>query len=162
MSWPTVAGARAYRLQIAQAADFAKPLEDREINSNEFAFAPPAFGRYYWRVASLDTGDRGPFTPAGIIDLADPPKTLPKVIQQHHNAKFEWQLKPGERATLVIKPVGQSGGEQRFPNAQSGEITVLLTPGKFDAGIEIIDSAGKTFPIFENTRFTVPPPAGAK
>ena len=162
LSWPTVAGARAYRLQIAQAADFAKPLEDREINSNEFAFAPPAFGRYYWRVASLETGDRGPFTPAGIIDLADPPKTLPKVIQQHHNAKFEWQLKPGERATLVVKPVGQTGGEQRFPNAQSGDISVALTPGKFDAGIEITDSAGKTFPIFENTRFTVPPPADAK
>ncbi len=156
LSWPAVPGVQNYRLQIAKTGDFAELLENREVSARAFEFAPKDWGRYYWRIASLETNDRGPFSNTSTIDLVDPPATRPNVVQIHHNATFAWVVpKPGQRATLVVKMVDAALPMLRLENAEPG-LQVTMPTGRFDASIELTDPDGKTYPAFDSTRFTVP------
>ena len=74
LKWSEPPVAIAYRLQVADSADFTAPRLDRsDIASPELALALPP-GTYYWRVATIAAGgDQGPFSDVQSIVLTKRP-----------------------------------------------------------------------------------------
>ena len=62
LAWTAIKQANNYRLEIAQDAKFNNIIDSREVNATvyqlEKSLAP---GQYYWRLASLDGDDQGPY-----------------------------------------------------------------------------------------------------
>lgn len=54
VSWPAVAGAQRYRVQIAPDAEFAALLVDVQTDTPSLQFAVPGDGRFYARVRGVD------------------------------------------------------------------------------------------------------------
>jgi len=65
LSWSEPEDARKYRVQLASDPEFATLLHD-DIQGTAARFSPGqplAVGRYYWRIASIDTsGEQGPYS----------------------------------------------------------------------------------------------------
>lgn len=74
LKWSEPPVAIAYRLQVADSADFSAPKLDRsDITTPELALALPP-GTYYWRVATIAAGgDQGPFSDVQSIVLTKTP-----------------------------------------------------------------------------------------
>ncbi len=63
LTWTESAGVSAYRVELAQDAEFAKPiLQQTATNLRVKPAKELAPGEYFWRVASVADGERGPFT----------------------------------------------------------------------------------------------------
>ena len=63
LAWTAVEQAKNYRVEIAQDADFINIVDSREVNTN--AYKPEKSltpGQYFWRLASLDGDDKGPYS----------------------------------------------------------------------------------------------------
>lgn len=62
LAWTSVELAKNYRVEIAHDANFKDVLESRQVNSNSFKLEKSLMpGQYYWRLASLDGDDQGPY-----------------------------------------------------------------------------------------------------
>ena len=62
LAWNAAAQAKNYRFEIAQDADFKNVVENREVNNSAYKLEQNlAPGQYYWRLASLDGDDKGPY-----------------------------------------------------------------------------------------------------
>ena len=112
LSWSAKAGAKNYRVQISQRADFQLSLE--QVDTDNTAFAPlltsPTYmagGSFWWRVAAMDEDKNiGDFTAAQKFDL---PKT-----QTGQTALTRLKLtlkllktKKGRRVTVTVKANGR-------------------------------------------------------
>ena len=64
IKWSAVVGANAYHAQLAQDAGFSNLLIDERTSDTSLlptkALAP---GEYYWRVASIESDEQGPYSP---------------------------------------------------------------------------------------------------
>ena len=63
LSWASINQASAYLIELARDADFKQVLEMKQVASNQFepekTLQP---GQYFWRLASLDGTDQGPYS----------------------------------------------------------------------------------------------------
>jgi hypothetical protein len=69
-SWQGVAGAVAYRIQVARSPDFAAPLIDARVETVGFtAEAQLPVGEYYWRVAGVRECGDGLWSPTRSVSV---------------------------------------------------------------------------------------------
>ena len=62
LTWTAVAQAKNYRIEIAQDAYFKNIVENREVNNTAYKIEKSLpSGHYYWRLASLNGDDQGPY-----------------------------------------------------------------------------------------------------
>lgn len=55
LTWPVVAGARSYHIQISGDPGFEETMVDERVTSSFYSYVFPANGDYYWRVQAIDT-----------------------------------------------------------------------------------------------------------
>src|SRR5690349_6388476 len=68
--WGARPGVTRYRLQLANDRDFADIVVDRVVYGHEYQVNELLPGRYFWRIASLDSG-LGEFSSPGVIEIAE-------------------------------------------------------------------------------------------
>lgn len=65
LRWSQVNEANAYRLELAKDAQFTQPLLSQIVATNEWVVTEPLQkGQYFWRVASINGADQGPYSVA--------------------------------------------------------------------------------------------------
>ncbi|MBS1208262.1 MAG: hypothetical protein H6R19_660 [Proteobacteria bacterium] len=101
--WTEQPEAARYRIQIAGADGFARPLAQAEdLTGTRFSTSLPP-GAYQWRVASTRAdGDRGPWSdavPFTLKPLQGPPE--PPAVGDDSVA-FAWPAEPGQRFEFVM------------------------------------------------------------
>jgi hypothetical protein len=65
LRWGHVNNASAYRIELAKDAQFKQELLSEKVASNEWMPAQPLQkGQYFWRIASIDGADQGPYSVA--------------------------------------------------------------------------------------------------
>ncbi len=71
--WTRVDNAQSYHLQIAADSDFKELIVDEKVGEPSFALPKPRPGRYYMRVATVESdGYQGPY---GAVQAAEVPST---------------------------------------------------------------------------------------
>jgi hypothetical protein len=112
LSWSPKTGAKNYRVQISQRADFQLTLE--QVDTDNTAYAPlltsatyMAGGTFWWRVAAMDEDKNiGDFSPAQKFDL---PKTQTgQTALTRLNLKLKLlRTKKGRRVTVTVRASGR-------------------------------------------------------
>ncbi len=168
--WQAVAGAVAYRFQLAANPAFETPLVDvAELEGESYTVAEPlAPQRYYWRVASRDAaGEEGLFGDAFEFDVSPPPAP-PRDIsirKTDTELKLRWnEEKPGYRYHLQL--ANDLEFSELYAERETGETQIILPrpqqsvymrirtldtdgyPGPFNRPIEIVPPMKHTVPVF--------------
>ncbi len=77
LRWTQVQNADAYLVEFAKDAQFKQPLYSQKVASNEWAMtAPLQQGQYFWRIASVDGADQGPYSLATHFTYKPKPPAL--------------------------------------------------------------------------------------
>ncbi|MEP7154142.1 MAG: FecR domain-containing protein [Betaproteobacteria bacterium] len=122
-SWLTEPEAVAYRVQVSEQADFAKPVIDKASLPGTVLALDSALksGVYWWRIASINaTGETGPWGDAQTFDVrAIGPQLKPKrgskniVLELDDGAtqQFQVQVARDEKFTHLVSDRTVSGAE---------------------------------------------------
>lgn len=81
LQWSPVVGANAYRVELARDTGFGNMVQAEQLAASTLkpvqALVP---GEYYWRVASIEAGEQGPFSPLQRL-VYDPVPSAPDLNQ---------------------------------------------------------------------------------
>ncbi len=168
--WQAVAGAVAYRFQLAANSAFETPLVDVvELEGESYTVAEPlAPQRYYWRVASRDAaGEEGLFGDVFEFDVSPPPAPPRNISIRKTDTelKLQWdEEKPGYRYHLQL--ANDPEFSDLYAERETGETQIILPrpqqsvymrirtldtdgyPGPFNRSIEIVPPMKHTVPVF--------------
>jgi hypothetical protein len=114
LSWNAKPGAKNYRVQISQRADFLQTVE--QVDTDNTSYAPTlltsaylAGGTFWWRVAAQDE-DRnlGDFSPAQQFNLAKQPGATPapSALTRLKLTTQVLKTRKGRRVTVTVKAKG--------------------------------------------------------
>lgn len=107
------AGAQGVRLQVADTADFARPvLDETRTGGCDVGLAALAPGAYWWRVATLardadGAGRQGPFAaPRSFTVVPTPTIADLRLDDRREQPTLHWRAEPGQtfRAQLAREP----------------------------------------------------------
>ena len=140
LSWNWKLGAKDYRVQISQTADFATTLEDVTTDNTNYAplLTHPFYangGTFYWRVAARDKNfNVGDFTQAQRIDIAQ----RLKVAVNRSAMRKRWTkvtvtvADPLNHAVAgaTVKVTGAGIRAKKGRTKKTGKITFRLKPRK--------------------------------
>jgi hypothetical protein len=112
LSWNSKAGAKNYRVQTSQRADFLVAVE--QVDTDNTAFAPlltsPTYlagGSFWWRVAAMDEDKNiGDFSPAQKFDLPKVAGGQTALTRLKLTLKL-LKTKKGRRITITVKANGK-------------------------------------------------------
>jgi hypothetical protein len=113
LSWNVKPGAKNYRVQVSQRADFQVNIE--QVDTDNTAHAPtltlPAYlagGTFWWRVAAMDEDKNiGDFTAAQQFTLPKAPGSGPTVLTRLKLKMKMLKTKKGRRVTVTVKANGR-------------------------------------------------------
>ncbi len=162
--WSIPKSAARYWLQLASSDSFTNPLQDGELERNQYQpDAPLAPGRYFWRLATrADDGELGPFGDTLTFRYVPPPpspQAEPPQISKEAVA-FRWQQ-------------GETGDRYHFQLSRREDFSklvvdeVLAEPtytlekprgGAYYMRISTVDADGVEGAFGESQRFDVPTP----
>jgi hypothetical protein len=100
LAWKPVEQAKKYQLELAQNADFKQPIENHQLAENKFKLEkdlPP--GQYFWRLASIDGDNQGPYMPTAsftIKPMPPAPNVSQLTVKVFNNAVFVHTINPPE------------------------------------------------------------------
>jgi hypothetical protein len=98
LSWTKIEQANQYLLQLARDVDFKQLLDSQQLTNTSYKLAKNLEpGQYYWRLASIDGTDQGPFmAPSSFIYKAKPgvPDISQLKVHVHQNKVFVSTVKP--------------------------------------------------------------------
>ncbi len=144
--WKPVAEAVAYRIQIAEHEDFAKPVADKAALPlpTYVVESPLTSGKYVWRVASVNAkGTVGPWSDSQRVDVrATAPRLRPKHGQKQiillldgaDKLQYQVQVARDERFTQIVLDRNASGAEVELAGLAVNAYYVRLRTVAKDAG----------------------------
>ena len=150
-----VPGVSWYRLQVAQDAQFARPVLDAQRQPEcrvALAELPP--GNYFWRAASLlalpdGQPDQGPFAPPQPFTLADRPTALSAQSLQAQDGDatvhLHWPGQAGQRFRLQLAAGTDPGFDKPVLDTvlDAPQWTATqLPPGEYLVRIQVLDPTG--------------------
>ncbi len=107
--WTEAANASRYRLQVASDAEFNNIVIDQsDITGVQFAADKLAYGKYFWRLASITMDkpggktDQGPFSDIQTLHLQPPQAMNPVGDTGGHLLSFNWPSEPGQAYLIEI------------------------------------------------------------
>lgn len=164
MRWSEVVGAGDYRVQIARDAAFEDRVFDQTAADTHLKPEPAlAPGRYYWRVASIDTSGQGPFSPSQHFEH-DPLPGAPElnqsapVFSEDSLALVLPAPAPGLQYQLVLSR--DSARQQVVWSGMSPDGVVRMSPvkaEKYYLSARLVEADGTSGPYA--TRIIEAPPA---
>jgi len=113
LSWNVKPGAKNYKVQISNRADFQLNVE--AVDTDNTSYAPPltlpaflAGGPFWWRVAAQDEDKNiGDFSAPQQFTLAKAPGTGPTALTRLKLAMKLVKTKKGRRVTVTVKANGR-------------------------------------------------------
>jgi hypothetical protein len=134
LTWARSTAAARYRLQVADAADFKRPLVDNDDLTATSRAVPLPAGVYHWRVASVAADGRlGPFgdaqsytqRPSPIAPVVDTPQLGPDGMQ------LRWQAAaPGQKVQFQVATDSDFASIVRDQTTDEAQLTLKdLKPG---------------------------------
>ena len=112
--WKGVADAKAYRLVLDFSPSFNKPLFDKPITETTQAVTGLDLGRYYWRVAAIDSqGNEGAYSDPGSFRVTTmrtsggpPPALVISSLQTRDNIlQIKGRTEPGATVSVNGQPL---------------------------------------------------------
>ena len=159
-SWTETAGIDSYHFQLASDAEFSRVLTDQPALAASRIVLPLAPGRYYWRVASIDDGDHGPFGDVVAFEQrpvpASPQAEAPDVGEDQ--LRFRWRAgEPGQHYLLQLSVKPDFSDLLLEQATDKSEITVPLpAAGDYFMRVKAIEADGFAGPFGATQKFTVP------
>lgn len=148
-----VPGARWYRIQVANAADFAHPLiDENRLETCALPVASMPVGDYFWRAASvreLAGGeiDQGPFAPPQSFKLVQQPPALSAQAMQANDGgttvSLRWPGQAGQRYRLQLAQ--ELGFERPVLDTTLDEphwTATDLSAGSYFLRVQVLDPLG--------------------
>lgn len=165
LAWKPVAGAVAYRVQVAQDLAFQALEQSAEVTATELAFAPKAPGGHVWRVAAKDAAGRyGEYGFARRLfaekeaprDLLVGPEdgAVLRFVDAPPPIAFSWESVGGARRYRVVVASGPNLLEQKVMATATQDQQVEmegLGAGSYYWGV-FVDDARSPEPIFVKPR----------
>jgi predicted phage tail protein len=163
-AWTTIEQANAYLFEIAKDAEFKDIIDSRKATSNGFKaekYLQP--GQYYWRLASLDGNNQGPYTAANSFTYKAKPNA-PDIsqlkVKVERNKVFVNTLNPPEGLTYQAILHNEMNLQKSVWSASGldGEFSFLLKEyGKQTLILRLLDADGVMGPdaVYE---FNASPP----
>lgn len=164
LTWTKVEQANEYLLELARDADFKQMLDSRRVVSTAYKIEKNLEpGQYYWRLASIDGADQGPYMAASSFAYKAKPNA-PDISQLNvkveRNKVFVNTTSPPEGLTyeaVLLNEVNKQNNVWRGTGL-SGEFSFLLKEyGKQTLKLRLIDAEGVAGPdaVYE---FNASPP----
>lgn len=168
LSWPAVAGARQYRLQISEHARFDSLQLDVEVDTPGYTLPPLEEGRYYVRVRGIDAQGlegRDAVAQLQVDGLLQPPYSIAPAassVVRSNDVSLSWTRAPGATA-YDYQVAGAAGFTQPVAHARVNDTTATtlgaLPPGDYIWRIRSVDRAGTAGPFGDAIAFTLRPMA---
>lgn len=153
LAWSTPQNAQAYRLQIAESPDFAKPLVDRtDLKGTDLKLPLPP-GSYHWRLASIAAGpDQGPWGDPQQVTLKPVPPAPPPLPPEVGGKELRLRWGASDLAGASYRVQWSSDPEFK---AVLGEQTVKEPslvlpkpdPGRYFVRVQTLDADGHAGPF---------------
>lgn len=134
LRWGARPGVTRYRLQLANDAGFIDVIFDRVVSGHEYRLNDLPHGKYYWRVASLNT-KRGEFSSAGVIEVpaiggakkpsATPPAVSNNTATTNVTSRGGWYAAIGEVTRSIIAHLRAPGSSEIVAVTTDGRIVAL-------------------------------------
>lgn len=148
-----VPGARWYRIQVANAADFAHPLiDENRLETCTLPVASMPVGDYFWRAASVrelagGAIDQGPFAPPQSFKLVQQPPALSAQAMQANDGgttvSLRWPGQAGQRYRLQLAQ--ELGFERPVLDTTLDEphwTATDLSAGSYFLRVQVLDPSG--------------------
>jgi hypothetical protein len=163
-AWTQIEQAKAYLFEIANDAEFKDMIDSRKVTSNSYKVEKDLQpGQYYWRLASLDGANQGPYAAASSFTYKAKPNA-PDIsqlkVKVERNQVFVNTLNPPEGLTyeaILHNEVNQQKNVWRGAGV-NGQFSFLLKEyGKQTLVLRLVDADGVMGPdaVYE---FNAPPP----
>ena len=153
LSWQTVDTAKTVLMELASDAQFRNILARQQLNSDVFKVDKAlTAGQYFWRVASIDNADQGPFSVAQqftykpLPNAPDIQHLTTKIVQ---NRVFVDMRKPDTGLSYAVRLSNDQNKQQNVWVAEqlNGQFNFLLKEfGKQTLNIRQIDADGVAGP----------------
>jgi hypothetical protein len=164
LTWTKVEQANEYLLELARDADFKQMLDSRRVVNTAYKIEKNLEpGQYYWRLASVDGADQGPYMPASSFSYKAKPNA-PDIgqltVKVARNKVFVNTVNPPEGLTYEAVLHNEVNKQENVWRATGlgGEFSFLLKEyGKQTLFLRFVDADGVAGPdaIYE---FNAPPP----
>jgi hypothetical protein len=149
LTWSQVEHVNAYLLELARDADFKQLLDSRRVVHTTYKIEKNLEpGQYYWRLASLENEDQGPYTVANSFIYKAKPKTPDisqlKVLVQNNKVFVNTINAPDGLSYVAVlhNEVNQQKNVWRATTA-SGQFDFLLKEyGKQTLSLRLVDADG--------------------
>lgn len=154
LSWMPVAGAEAYQFQLAADAGFSRLIEQTQGAAVEQQPSQDlTAGTVYWRVASIQAGETGPFSAARALtyDPLPPAPNLVTLTPRYEAAALHIELpKPATGLTYEWRVTdAEAASAQPLAHGKStdGALTVApLPPGNYVLSSRLTEADGTAGP----------------
>lgn len=166
LTWPAVAGARQYRVQISEHVRFDSLQVDTLVDTPGYALPPLEEGRYHVRVRAIDVRGlegRDAVAQLQVDGLLQAPYSIAPVaasVVRTPDVALSWTQAPGA-AAYDYEVAGATGFAQPIAHARVEDATSAalpqLPPGDYTWRIRSVDRAGRTGPFGDAVAFTLRP-----
>lgn len=166
LTWPAVAGARQYRVQISEHVRFDSLQVDTLVDTPGYALPPLEEGRYHVRVRAIDVRGlegRDAVAQLQVDGLLQAPYSIAPVaasVVRTPDVALSWTQAPGA-AAYDYEVAGATGFAQPIAHARVEDATSAalpqLPPGDYTWRIRSVDRAGRTGPFGDAIAFTLRP-----
>ena len=164
LSWTKIEQANVYLLQLAKDAEFKQLIASQQLTNTSYKIEKSLEpGQYYWRLASIDGADQGPYmAPSHFIYKAKPnvPDISQLKLHTHQNKVFVSTINPPQGLVYQVTLDNDYNNQKSVwrDTVASSEFSFLLKEyGKQKLILRLVDADGVLGPdtVFE---FNAPPP----
>lgn len=153
LAWASVEQVNAYLLELARDADFKQMLDSRKVTNTIYKIEKNLEpGQYYWRLASIDGADQGPYAVANSFTYKAKPNA-PDIsqlkVQVLNNKAYISTISPPENLTYQAVLHNEKNKQSNVwqASASSGEFSFLLKEyGKQTLSLRLLDADGVSGP----------------
>lgn len=160
-AWSLNAAAPRVRLQIARDADFRElVLQPPPIDGATQTLALP-YGRYHWRVASVDGARSGPWGDPQRFELREPPPSPPPATPtlEGNQLQLRWPASPGVVAYELEWATQASFEGARSLRTDTPSLTLPKpAPGHYHLRVRALNAAGISSPWGQAQLIDIPEP----
>ena len=164
LTWTKVEQANEYLLELARDADFKQMLDSRRVVNTAYKIEKNLEpGQYYWRLASIDGADQGPYMEASSFSYKAKPNA-PDIsqlsVKVERNKVFVNTIRPPEGLTyeaVLHNEVNKQNNVWRGTGLGSEFSFLLKEYGKQTLKLRLIDAEGVAGPD-EVYEFNASPP----
>jgi hypothetical protein len=153
LSWAQVEQINEYLIEVARDADFKQLLDSRRVMTTTYKIEKSLDpGQYYWRLASIDATEQGPYTAINSFiykPKPDAPDISQLKVHVHNNRVFVSTVSAQNGLSYKVALHNETNQQKNVWETinTSGEFSFLLKEyGKQTLSLRLVDTEGTSGP----------------